>query len=131
LTIHKALARSASAEKVWLKNYPQGVHPEIDLSRYKNIMGVFDEAVQKHRSKVAYTNMNFDLSFEELDQKVGQLASFFQNELQLKKGDRIAIQMPNLLQFPVALFAALRVGLVVVIIGVSPGRLATGQTLRR
>jgi long-chain acyl-CoA synthetase len=105
---------SASAEKVWLKNYPQGVHPEIDLSRYKNIIGVFDEAVQKHRSKVAYTNMNFDLSFEELDQKVGQLASFFQNELQLKKGDRIAIQMPNLLQFPVALFAALRVGLVVV-----------------
>ncbi len=105
---------SASTEKVWLKNYPKGVAPEIDLKRYKNIMAVFDEAVRKHRSGPAFTNMGVTLSFEELDQKVGQMASFFQNELQLKKGDRIAIQMPNLLQFPVALFAALRVGLVVV-----------------
>lgn len=105
---------SASTEKVWLKNYPPGVAPEIDLKRYKNIMGVFDEAVRKHRTGPSFTNMGVTLNFEELDQKVGQMASFFQNELQLKKGDRIAIQMPNLLQFPVALFAALRVGLVVV-----------------
>ena len=105
---------SASADKVWLKNYPAGVASEIDLSRYKNVMSVFDEAVRKHRIKPAFTNMNVSMSFEELDLKVGQMASFFQNELQLKKGDRIAIQMPNLLQFPIALFAALRIGLVVV-----------------
>lgn len=105
---------SASAEKIWLKNYPPGVQEHIDLKRYANIMAVFDEAVRKHRSRNSFTNMGVSLSFEELDQKVGQMASFFQNELNLKKGDKIAIQMPNLLQFPVALFAALRVGLVVV-----------------
>lgn len=105
---------SASSEKVWLKNYPTGVPAEIDISHYKNIMSVFDQAVRKHRTAPAYTNMGATLTFEEVDQKVGQMASFFQNELQLKKGDRIAIQMPNLLQFPVVLFAALRAGLVVV-----------------
>jgi long-chain acyl-CoA synthetase len=104
----------AAEQKPWLKNYPPGVPAEIDISKYSNIMSVFDEAIRKFRSKPAFTNMDVTLSFEELDQKSGQFASFLQNELKLKKGDRIALQMPNLLQFPVALFGALRAGLVVV-----------------
>ena len=105
---------SPSVDKAWLKNYPKGVRPEIDLSQYQNIMDVFDTAVKKFRTQIAFSNMGARMSFEELDQKVGQFASFLQNELQLKKGDRIAIQMPNLLQYPIVLFAAFRVGLIVV-----------------
>jgi len=101
-------------QKPWLKNYPKGVPAEIDISQYSNIMSVFDVAIRKFRSGPAFTNMNVTMSFEDLDRKSGQFASFLQHELKLKKGDRIALQMPNLLQFPVALFGALRAGLVVV-----------------
>ncbi|PIS10146.1 MAG: long-chain-fatty-acid--CoA ligase [Bdellovibrio sp. CG10_big_fil_rev_8_21_14_0_10_47_8] len=105
---------AASKEKIWLQNYPEGVNPEIDLTRFANIMAVFDEAVRKYRQSPAFSNMGATLNFDELDRKVGQFASFLQHELKLKKGDRIAIQMPNLLQFPIALFGALRAGLIVV-----------------
>ncbi|MBO9665702.1 MAG: AMP-binding protein [Bdellovibrio sp.] len=101
-------------EKIWLKNYPAGVGPEIDLNQYQSLMEIYDESIRKFGAKKAFTNMGVSLTFNELDQKVSQFASFLQNELKLKKGDRIAIQMPNLLQFPVAAFAALRVGLTIV-----------------
>lgn len=103
-----------SVDPIWLKNYPSGVKHEIDLSQYSNIMHVFDDGVRKFANQPAFTNMGVTLTFKELDQMVGRFASFLQNELKLKKGDRIAIQMPNLLQFPVAMFGALRAGLVVV-----------------
>ncbi len=102
------------SSKIWFQHYPPNVPHEINLSPYKNILTVFDNAVSKHRNARAFSNMGATLTFADLDQKVGQFASFLQNELSLKKGDRIAIQMPNCLQFPVALFAALRIGLVVV-----------------
>ncbi|MEZ0391010.1 MAG: AMP-binding protein [Pseudobdellovibrionaceae bacterium] len=105
---------SASQEKVWLKNYPPGVPPEINSNQFQNIMEVFDHAVRKFKTGPAFSNLGATISFEELDHKVGQFASFLQNELNLKKGDRIAIQMPNLLQFPIALFGALRAGLIIV-----------------
>ncbi len=101
-------------EKIWLKNYPQGIGPEIDPNDYQSLTDIYDEAVRKFSSRKAFTNMGVSLTFAELDQKVNDFASFLQNELKLKKGDRIAIQMPNLLQFPVAAFAALRVGLTIV-----------------
>ncbi len=103
-----------SKSKIWFQHYPPTVPHEINLTPYKNILTVFDNAVSKHRNAPAFSNMGATLTFAELDQKVGQFASFLQNELSLKKGDRIAIQMPNCLQFPVALFAALRIGLIVV-----------------
>lgn len=102
------------AEKIWLKQYPAGVPSEIDISSYQSIMTVFDNAVKKNRQNPAFSNMGVSVSFEQLDRQVGQFASFLQNELKLKKGDRIALQMPNLLQFPVALFGAMRAGLVIV-----------------
>lgn len=105
---------SPSSEKIWLKNYPPGVSPEIDSTQFKNIMEVFDQAVKKYGKGPAFSNMGASISFNELDRKVGQFASFLQHELNLKKGDRIALQMPNLLQFPIALFGALRAGLIVV-----------------
>lgn len=100
--------------KPWLKNYPSGVEHEIDLSKYNSILDIIDEGVRKYRAGAAFSNMGATLSFEQLDRMSGQFASFLQHELGLKKGDRIAIQMPNLLQYPVAMFGALRAGLVIV-----------------
>lgn len=101
-------------EKIWLKSYPKVIPHEIDFGQYRQIMDVFDESIRKFRSLNSFTNMGTTLTYHDLDVLVGNFASFLQHELQLKKGDRIAIQMPNLLQFPIALFAALRLGLVVV-----------------
>lgn len=105
---------TSSQQKPWLRSYPEGVSREIDLTPFKSILTVIDEAIREHGDAPAFTNMNVSLSFRDLDRMSGQFASFLQNELKLKKGDRIAIQMPNLLQFPVALFGALRAGLIVV-----------------
>jgi long-chain acyl-CoA synthetase len=101
-------------QKTWLNHYPKGIPAEIQLQQYSSIVQVFEEACQKYSAQTAFTNMDVHLSFRELEEKVEAFASFLQHELQLKKGDRIALQMPNILQFPVALFAALRAGLVVV-----------------
>ncbi len=101
-------------EKIWLKNYPKGIAHDIDLSTYASLQDLYEEAIQNFKTNKAFTNMGVSLTFQELDQQVDRFASFLQNELKLKKGDRIAIQMPNLLQFPIAAFAALRSGLTVV-----------------
>lgn len=101
-------------EKIWLKNYPQNVAHEINTETYSSVFAVYEEAVQKFRHRPAFTNLGVTLTYDELSRLVDQFASFLQHELRLKKGDRIAIQMPNLLQFPVAAFGALKAGLVIV-----------------
>jgi len=101
-------------EKLWLKHYPKGIPAEINMQEYSHIMQVFDEACQKFPQHMAFTNMGVSMTYSELHEKVQNFASFLQNELKLKKGDRIALQMPNMLQFPIALFGALRSGLIVV-----------------
>lgn len=103
-------------EKIWLERYPKEVPKSIDadLKHYPSIMALYEEAIEKFTDQPSFTNLNHTLSFRELDEKVDRFASFLQNELRLKKGDRIAIQMPNLLQFPVAVFGAMRVGLIIV-----------------
>lgn len=103
-----------SNQRTWLKSYPHGVNHEIDLTQYQSIMTVFEDAIKKYGSQVAFSNMGQKISFNDLENKSAAFASFLQHELHLKKGDRIAIQMPNLLQFPIVLFAALRLGLVIV-----------------
>ncbi len=102
------------SRRPWIDFYPPRVPPDINLDSYSHIMDVFDEAVEKYREQKAYTNMGASLTYRELNVLVDQFASFLQHELKLKKGDRIAIQIPNLLQYPVLLFGALRAGLIVV-----------------
>lgn len=104
----------AASARPWLKNYPKGVPAEIDLSKHSSIVTIIDEACSRFASRAAFTNMGVSLTFAELDRKSKQFASFLQNELRLQKGDRIAIQMPNCLQYPIALFGSLRAGLTVV-----------------
>ena len=98
----------------WFKSYPDFVNPTINLDRYENIVTIFDESVAKYGNKVAYKNMDVTLTFNEVNAHVDALVWFFQNKTTLKKGDRIALQMPNLLQFPITIFACLKAGLVIV-----------------
>lgn len=101
----------------WFKFYPKSVPQEVDVEAYSSVVGLFEESVQKYGEAVAYECMGKKISFHEVDRLSKDFASYLQNELKLKKGDRIAIQMPNLLQYPVAMFGALRAGLIVVKIG--------------
>jgi long-chain acyl-CoA synthetase len=98
----------------WFNSYPDFVNATINLNRYENIVNIFDESVAKYGNKVAYKNMDVTLTFNEVNAYVDALVWFFQNKTSLKKGDRIALQMPNLLQFPITIFACLKAGLVIV-----------------
>ncbi len=102
------------AEPIWVKRYPKGVPATIDPDRYKSINHVFREACDRYAKRPCFTNLGVTLSFAEIDQLSAAFAAFLRKDLGLAKGDRIGLQMPNLLQYPVAMFGALRAGLVVV-----------------
>ena len=101
-------------EKIWLQHYPQGVPTTVDTGRYKSIVDVIEQGCAKYGSKPAYTCMGKTLDFCDIDRLSRQFATFLRNDLKLEAGDRIALQMTNILQYPIALFGALRAGLVVV-----------------
>ncbi|NNJ56015.1 MAG: AMP-binding protein, partial [Bacteroidia bacterium] len=86
----------------------------INARKYENLVTVFDNAVSKFRNKVAFQNMDVQLTYGQLNDQVNAFAWYLQNKTNLKPGDRVAIQMPNLLQFPVAMFAVLKAGMVAV-----------------
>ncbi|AAU37965.1 MULTISPECIES: long-chain-fatty-acid--CoA ligase FadD [Basfia] len=101
-------------EKGWFKNYPEGSPREIDTSEYHSILDMFDKAVREHPDRPAYINMGKVLTFRKLEERSRAFAAYLQNELKLTRGERVALMMPNLLQYPIALFGVLRAGLVVV-----------------
>ncbi len=101
-------------QRTWLDNYPAGVPADIDLEKYQSIGDVFDTAVQRFSPRPALSSFGKEVSYAQLDVLVEQFAAYLQCELKLKKGDRLAIMMPNCIQYPVAIFAALRAGLTVV-----------------
>jgi long-chain acyl-CoA synthetase len=101
-------------EKVWLKAYPKGVAQEINPDSISSIVELFENSVRQFKGNEAYENMGVTITYGELDSLSRDFAAYLQNQAGLKKGDRIAIQMPNLIQYPIALFGALRAGLTVV-----------------
>ncbi|CAN5412307.1 long-chain-fatty-acid--CoA ligase FadD [soil metagenome] len=101
-------------EKPWLKSYPKGVKHEIDPDKYKSIVELFDESVRQYANLEAFVHMDVSLTYNQLDKLSDDFASYLTNVAGLKKGDRIAIQMPNMLQFPVAMFGSVKAGLIVV-----------------
>ena len=101
-------------EKIWLQSYEAGVEAEIDEKRFHSIVDVFEQSVEKFGSKPAFQNMDKTLSYTETGKWVTDFAAYLQNELKLPRGERVAIMMPNVLQYPIALFGALKAGLVVV-----------------
>ena len=101
-------------ERTWLQQYPAGVPTDIDPGEYASLRDLFEEAVATHGHKPAYSNMGMALSFAQLDELSRSFASWLQKKSGLVKGDRVALMMPNVLQYPVALFGVLRAGMVVV-----------------
>ena len=101
-------------EKVWLKNYPEGVPETIDPDDYKSLGDMFLNSVHKFRDRPAYSNLGTILTYADVENLTRNFAAYLTQKMGLKKGDRIAIMMPNLLQYPIVLFAALRAGLIVV-----------------
>ena len=103
-----------SSERPWLAHYPAGVPAEIDLDEFASITDVFDVALQTYRDRIAFLNMGKGLSYDQLDRLSRDFAGYLLGELKLKKGDRVAVMMPNCLQYPIAVFGILRAGLIVV-----------------
>jgi len=101
-------------EPIWLKSYPSSVPHVIDPDRYASLNVIFHEACRKYTKQPAYVNMKTALSYSRLEKKARDFSAFLQTQCGLKKGDRIALMMPNILQYPIALFGALDAGLVVV-----------------
>ncbi|GAA0242026.1 AMP-binding protein [Rhodanobacter caeni] len=103
-----------SIERPWLANYPAGVPAQIDTGRYASVVAVVEEAFAQFRQRPAFSSFGKQLSYGQVDELSRQFAGYLTGVLKLGKGDRIAIMMPNVLQYPVVLFGALRAGLVVV-----------------
>ena len=101
-------------EKVWLKSYPAGVPAEINPEQYASLKDLFEEACSKYASRPAFSNFGRTITYRQLDAMSRAFGAWLQKEARLKRGDRIALMMPNIIQYPVALFGALRAGLTVV-----------------
>ena len=101
------------SKKPWLKNYPEGVSSNISFDEYSSLVDMFEKTCDRFSSNKAFTNFGVSFTFKEIYQKSLNLASFFQNELNLSQGSRVAIMMPNILQYPISTFGILKAGLIV------------------
>jgi long-chain acyl-CoA synthetase len=101
-------------DKIWIKHYPATVPAEIDLNEFKSIGDLFEKSVKRYASRKAYINMDKAITYAELDKLSANFGAYCQSVLKLPRGSRIALMMPNLLQYPVCLYGALRAGYTVV-----------------
>ncbi len=101
-------------EKIWLRSYPQGVPEFIDVNEFKSLGQLFEQSCAQYRDRVAYINMGVGITYGELDRLSRDFSAYLQDVLKLPQGARVALMMPNLLQYPVCMFGALRAGYVVV-----------------
>ncbi|SJZ63194.1 Long-chain-fatty-acid--CoA ligase [Vibrio cincinnatiensis] len=101
-------------DKPWLSRYPNDVPETINPDQYLSLVEMFEQSVHKYADQPAFMNMGSVMTFRKLEERSRAFAAYLQNELKLKKGDRVALMMPNLLQYPVALFGILRAGMIAV-----------------
>ncbi len=101
-------------ERIWLKSYPEGVPADIDAKTVGSIGDFIKASIEKFRDRTAFLSMGRAMSYDGLDRKSREFASYLQNVARLKRGARVALMMPNLMQYPIAMFGALRAGYVVV-----------------
>jgi long-chain acyl-CoA synthetase len=101
-------------ERIWLKSYPEGVPADINPTAYASLGDFFAASVERYRDRVAYVSMKRTMAYSELDTLSRAFAAYLKEAAALPRGARVALMMPNLLQYPVALFGALRAGYVVV-----------------
>ena len=102
------------SEKIWQQEYPEGVPHEIDASKYNSLRDLLETSFSKYRDLPAYTCMGKTLTFGDIDERSRYFAAYLQKVAGLEKGDRVAVMLPNVLQYPVAVFGILRAGLCVV-----------------
>lgn len=105
---------SSVPKSPWLSQYEAGVPETINIDSYDSLCDIFNSSCQEYSERTAYSNMGVKLSYAEIDEFSKQFAAWLQNELNLQKGDRVALMLPNVLQYPVALFGILRAGGIVV-----------------
>ncbi|WP_019799933.1 long-chain fatty acid--CoA ligase [Xanthomonas sp. NCPPB 1132] len=103
-----------SLDRPWLQSYPAGVGADIDVEEYRSVAAVFESSVAKFGDRPAYSNFGKTLTYREAGELARQFAGYLLGELQLKKGDRVALMMPNCLQYPIATFGVLLAGMTVV-----------------
>jgi long-chain acyl-CoA synthetase len=101
-------------DKAWLRSYPDGMPETVDIDAYQSVVEVFEQSASQYSDRPAFSNLGTTLTYSEMDQLTGHLASYLQRLPNMKQGDRVAIMMPNVLQNPIAIFAALRAGFTVV-----------------
>jgi long-chain acyl-CoA synthetase len=101
-------------EKIWLRSYPVGVPHEINPDAYQSLVEIFDISCKNYAKRIAFTNLGANLSYQQLNQLVGNFSAYLQQKLGVQKGDRVGIMLPNSLQYPLAMFAILKAGAVVV-----------------
>jgi acyl-CoA synthetase (AMP-forming)/AMP-acid ligase II len=106
-------AKEKDMDRFWLKNYPKGVPADIDCNQYKSLVQLIEEAFRKHGSQAAYNFMGAELTYSQLDQYSAAVAAWLQSR-GFGKGKRVAIMMPNVMQYPIALAGILRAGCTVV-----------------
>ena len=102
------------SDKIWLRSYPSGIPAELAVSPFSSVCELLDDTIRKFGDKPAFHNLGHTISFNELDRLSRDFAAFLQSLPGMVKGDRVAIMLPNLLQYPVVLFGILRAGLTVV-----------------
>jgi long-chain acyl-CoA synthetase len=112
-------------DKIWLKSYPEGIPAEIPPPGFRSLREMFERAFTDYPDRPAYTNMGTTISYRQLDEMSLQFAGYLQQTLGLVRGERVAIMLPNILQYPVVLCGIFRAGCVVV--NVNP--LYTGREL--
>ncbi|MBL8272169.1 MAG: AMP-binding protein, partial [Xanthomonadales bacterium] len=118
-------AAQAGYPRPWVAHYPPGVAAGLELGEH-TLTSLLEGACRDHAARPAFASMGRTLSYEDVDRLSGHFASYLLNVLKLKKGDRVAIMLPNILQYPVALFGVLRAGLTVV----NTNPMYTGRELR-
>ena len=106
------LRRSIQMEKIWHKNYPKDCQTNIDTSRYQSLLDIFNQSVERYSNKTAYVSFGEQLSYSQIEQLSSNFAAYLQNELGIKKGDRVAVMCPNTFSFAIAMWGIIRVGAV-------------------
>ncbi|QXO19168.1 long-chain-fatty-acid--CoA ligase FadD [Vibrio ostreae] len=101
-------------DKPWLSRYPSDVPESINPDQYLSLVEMFEQSARQYADQPAFINMGSVMTYRKLEERSRAFAAYLQNELKLKKGDRVALMMPNLLQYPVALFGILRAGMIAV-----------------
>jgi len=102
------------SDKPWLKSYPKGVPAEIDVNQFSSLKDILEKSCKRFADRPAFSNMGATMTYAELDRLTREFGAFLQSLPGMKKGERVAIMMPNLLQYPIALFGTLRAGMTVV-----------------